>query len=489
MDYTSTGAAPVKTGKADRRADLPFLVITLTLLGVGVVMVLSASFASAYYDLQGETGHNPVYFFSRQASAFRVHWKYMPSFRVLDRADFVTTMAVFLMLFLFIAIVCFAAVLVIGTVVNGARRWISLGFTTFQPSEITKIAIILYFSALICKYKDRMRTFRYGIAPFAAILAVVSALLVLEPHFSATIIILAIGASMLFLGGVRLHWFIGAAGVLLVGAVAAVLFVLLRPNTDSSLSTEESAPMPETAATPVPEAEDAQGELNWQYPPGWVDYSDLPDKETLGDEEQPGLSNWRYLLVNGLSQENYLRENYYPDMVEIENGYFFQRRAADALKEFLAAARAQGFTVSISRTYMSYPDQRTRFNGMASTLYDQGDISLADAEKKVTEMGYYPGADEHQTGLAVNFVGEDAEAKFSTPVLEWMREHCAEYGFILRYPEGREEYTGRDPEPGHFRYVGEVAAEYIMRKGITLEEFKDAYDESKNDPWAKKDDK
>ena len=67
MDHTSTGAAPVKTGKADRRADLPFLVITLTLLGVGVVMVLSASFASAYYDLQGETGHNPVYFFSRQA--------------------------------------------------------------------------------------------------------------------------------------------------------------------------------------------------------------------------------------------------------------------------------------------------------------------------------------------------------------------------------------------------------------------------------------
>ena len=170
-------------------------------------------------------------------------------------------------------------------------------------------------------------------------------------------------------------------------ALAAVLFVLLRPNTDSSLSTEESAPMPETAATPVPEAEDAQGELNWQYPPGWVDYSDLPDKETLGDEEQPGLSNWRYLLVNGLSQENYLRENYYPDMVEIENGYFFQRRAADALKEFLAAARAQGFTVSISRTYMSYPDQRTRFNGMASTIYDRGEMSLADAEKEVAAMG------------------------------------------------------------------------------------------------------
>ena len=219
MDHTSTGAAPVKTGKADRRADLPFLVITLTLLGVGVVMVLSASFASAYYDLQGETGHNPVYFFSRQAIFAAAGVCVM---LIASRIPMRVYRACALPLLL-VSIASLAAVLVIGTVVNGARRWISLGFTTFQPSEITKIAIILYFSALICKYKDRMRTFRYGIAPFAAILAVVSALLVLEPHFSATIIILAIGASMLFLGGVRLHWFIGAAGVLLVGAVAAVL--------------------------------------------------------------------------------------------------------------------------------------------------------------------------------------------------------------------------------------------------------------------------
>ena len=121
--------------------------------------------------------------------------------------------------------------------------------------------------------------------------------------FAAALVFLALAVLLRFVPGLRFS-------ALLCLCAAAVLFVLLRPNTDSSLSTEESAPMPETAATPVPEAEDAQGELNWQYPPGWVDYSDLPDKETLGDEEQPGLSNWRYLLVNGLSQENYLRENY-----------------------------------------------------------------------------------------------------------------------------------------------------------------------------------
>ena len=143
----------------------------------------------------------------------------------------------------------------------------------------------------------------------------------------------------------------------------------------------------------------------------------------------------------------------------------------DALKEFLAAARAQGFTVSISRTYMSYPDQRTRFNGMASTIYDRGEMSLADAEKKVTEMGYYPGADEHQTGLAVNFVGENAEAKFSTPVLEWMREHCAEYGFIIRYPKDKTKITGYIYEPWHLRYVGREAAQEITALDVTFEEY------------------
>lgn len=262
---------------------------------------------------------------------------------------------------------------------------------------------------------------------------------------------------------------LGAAGLAVVAAV------LLAGRDTGSLVEEESSGLPEIATTAVPEDFSAPGELDWEYPPGWVDYSDLPPVETLGDENQPGLSNWRYLLVNGLDRSNYLRESYYPDMTYVEAGYSFQTRAVEDLKAFIAAARAEGYTVSIGRTYMSYSDQYLRFNGMASTIYDKGELTLAEAETKVTNMGYYPGADEHQTGLAVNFVDENGDAKFSTPVLVWMREHCAEYGFILRYPEGREAYTGRDPEPGHFRYVGDVAAEYIMRKGITLEEFKLAY--------------
>lgn len=266
---------------------------------------------------------------------------------------------------------------------------------------------------------------------------------------------------------------------IVVGGLAgcAVLAVLLSGRSRGPSPEDITTDMPESAVTGVTEEDAIPGELDWEYPEGWVDYSDLPAAETLGDENQPGLSNWRYLLVNGLDRTNYMRPSYYPDMTPIEAGYSFQTRAAESLRAFLSAAREQGFTVSISRTYMSYQDQKTRFNGLSSTLYDQGGITLAEAEEEITRQGYYPGADEHQTGLAVNFVDENGDAKFSTPVLAWMTEHCAEYGFILRYPEGREAYTGHKAEPGHYRYVGETAAEYIMRKGITLEEFKSAYDE------------
>lgn len=210
-----------------READLPFLLLTVLLLGIGVLMVLSASFASAYYDIQGETGHDPAYFFSRQ-SVFALAGIGVMALcsRIPTEVYHRLSGAVMLA-----AISSLAAVLLFGTVVNGARRWISLGFTTFQPSEITKIAIILYFSSLICKYRDRMRTFRYGIAPFAAILGLTTVLLILEPHFSATIIILLIGASMLFLGGARLAWFVGGGAALAGGgglAVALVPYVAKR---------------------------------------------------------------------------------------------------------------------------------------------------------------------------------------------------------------------------------------------------------------------
>ena len=86
-----------------------------------------------------------------------------------------------------------------------------------------------------------------------------------------------------------------------------------------------------------------------------------------------------------------------------------------------------------------------------------------------------PGCSEHETGLALDIVSLDnqrlEEAQEETPENIWLRENCWKYGFILRYPRGKEDITGIDYEPWHFRYVGHAAAEEITRLGLTLEEY------------------
>jgi cell division protein FtsW len=129
--------------------------------------------------------------------------------------------------------VLLAVVPFIGVKVNGARRWMGIGSETnsftFQPSEIAKLAVIMSFSRMICKYgRKKMRTFRYGIAPFITIAALMVGLLVLEPHLSASVIIVTLAVIMMFAGGAKLRWFMLAA--LLVALVLLLLyFVFIAP--------------------------------------------------------------------------------------------------------------------------------------------------------------------------------------------------------------------------------------------------------------------
>lgn len=189
--------------------DLPFLLLTMIILTVGVVMVLSASFARAYYE-----SSDPTRYFVRQL-LFAVSGTAI----MLSVSRFpVWIFRRFSMLSLLASIFLLILVPIIGVEENGAKRWIDLGFTTFQPSEVTKLAIILSFASMICVYKDKMKTFKYGVLPFGIILVVVVGLLILEPHLSASVIIIAIGAIMMFVGGTKWTYFaFGGAVVLGVG--------------------------------------------------------------------------------------------------------------------------------------------------------------------------------------------------------------------------------------------------------------------------------
>ena len=191
--------------------DVPFLVLTVLLVLIGVLMMFSASYARAY-SAEGKA----TYYFARQAvfaivgigiMLFFSTWNY----QIWRSVSFFILAA---------AIVFLLLVPLIGIEENGAKRWIYLGFTSFQPSEVAKLGIVLTFASMISYYRERMQSFREGILPFVVILAVVCGLLVLEPHLSAIIIILGVSAAMLFLGGVKLRWF--ALGLGVVGVFVAV---------------------------------------------------------------------------------------------------------------------------------------------------------------------------------------------------------------------------------------------------------------------------
>lgn len=217
--------------KRGRRGfDSSFFVLVLLLLGMGLVMVLSSSYARAYYDPGNVTGGNAIYYFVRQLL-----------FAVLGVGAMLIASRVpmqvyrrYSMHFLVLVLVMLLLVPFIGVKANGARRWLGVGGLTVQPSELAKLGVVLSFSYLICKFRTGMKTVRYGIMPFAGILVLIIFLLVLEPHFSASVIIVAIGAVMLFLGGVRLVWFVSA-----FGAVSAAIAVVLTffPYASSRINT------------------------------------------------------------------------------------------------------------------------------------------------------------------------------------------------------------------------------------------------------------
>ncbi len=171
------------------------------------------------------------------------------------------------------------------------------------------------------------------------------------------------------------------------------------------------------------------------------------------------------LLVN---KEHPLPADYAPDYTNgAGQSTSLQGDAEAAAEAFLAAANAQGNSMYILSGYRSYDVQASLFANYAA----------AHGEDKANTFSARAGQSEHQTGLAFD-VGDAAHSGYNLqtsidqfPGVQWMMQHCAEYGFILRYPEGKEKITGYQYEPWHFRYVGVEAATAIMSSGLTLEEY------------------
>ncbi|MCZ2817851.1 M15 family metallopeptidase [Modestobacter sp. VKM Ac-2984] len=153
------------------------------------------------------------------------------------------------------------------------------------------------------------------------------------------------------------------------------------------------------------------------------------------------------------------------DLVPIGNGYQLRAEAAQAMDAMIGAAAAQGLGLSVQSAYRPYEYQVGLFSAQVSRFGEER------AEIQVARPGY----SEHQTGLAADVGGGgcDIESCFATTAEgQWVAAHAHEFGWLVRYPEGRQDVTGFKYEPWHVRYVGVPLATEMQRAGVpTMEEF------------------
>lgn len=202
--------------RAQKPMDLPFLVLVLALVAFGLVMLFSASYAVALYR------RGDAYAYIRPQLLYAALG--LAAMWLASRVDY--------HLYHKLAWPVLGVSLVLLTVVlfmpeyNGCKRWLVIpGVGTLQPSEIAKFAVVLAFAHIISLNASRMGSFAVGVLPFGLVLGAVAVLMLLEPHLSGTLLILGIGAVLMFVGGTALRWFIlaGAGAVCAVAAAVAVM--------------------------------------------------------------------------------------------------------------------------------------------------------------------------------------------------------------------------------------------------------------------------
>lgn len=200
--------------------------------------------------------------------------------------------------------------------------------------------------------------------------------------------------------------------------------------------------------------------------------------ETESDPDEVPVfdsSDWRLVLVN---KQHPIPEDYSFELGAIKGDMKCDERIVSDLLSMLQAARQDGVNLAVRSPYRTLDRQEYLFDRKINRYMGQG-YSYMEAYKAASQIVTIPGSSEHQIGLALDItsdthVGLD-EAFGDTEAGRWLAEHSCEYGFTLRYPDGKEYITGIEYEPWHFRYVGKEAATIMMKDNICLEEFWDKY--------------
>ena len=196
----------------------------------------------------------------------------------------------------------------------------------------------------------------------------------------------------------------------------------------------------------------------------------------LPEQKQKRLDDLQLDLLTIVSAASPLQEGYVPKLDTVIEEYQLDARCASVCWDMMQDCRAEnaGFPM-ICSAYRTQEFQQELFDNKVVRVMQERYCSMEEAVILASEEVAYPGTSEHQLGLAADIIDETypylTEWQETTGTQKWLKEHAADYGFILRYPPESSEITGIIYEPWHYRYVGKKFAHEITNRGITLEEY------------------
>lgn len=191
------------------------------------------------------------------------------------------------------------------------------------------------------------------------------------------------------------------------------------------------------------------------------------DLTTYDEMGLPVYSNEISLFV--INRDNPAEASYVPDTVEVE-GVQVEAHMANALQMLVEAAKADGLALTFTEGYVSYGEQEQRFQAEVERLMTEEGLTTVMANTQARLTVPMAGECDQQTGLCVQLEG-DPETFPGSRTCSWLRSNMGKYGFVFRYPEDKEDYTGCTGNLTVLRYVGSENATAMAQRSLCLEEY------------------
>ncbi len=289
-------------------------------------------------------------------------------------------------------------------------------------------------------------------------------------------------------GGRKLEFTIYAIGIIIVILIISLMFNMVgcvcsgddieepsdvsevvsdvsSVNNESSVVEVSSLPESSAAASSVVSSKDSGYTKNTLSNGDYISYT------KSGVDE---LNEWYLILVN---KDNRLASKWTPDSLTTVHSsnynYRLDSRVVAAYKDMVNAAARDGLNLYPISAYRTVDMQTSNFNNKVQRVMKANpSLTREQAEVEAATVVARPRTSEHECGLAVDFI--DVEERFAnTREGKWLKEHCTEFGFILRYEKEKQNITNVIYEPWHFRFVGVKHAKRIEQLGMCLEEYID----------------